>query len=282
MTAEQQTTLPLSNPPKSTQPWLIGTWNVNSVRARMGHVLRFLVEYRPQVLCLQETKVQDADFPQEPFAKLGYYCAIFGEKKQRGVAILSTQPLELVEKGFTNQHIALPNSSTPEEARMIHGVSNGVRIFNVYFPNGTQVGSERFAYKLSFYQQLQTLLQQRFSSEEAILLVGDFNVAPEAIDVHDVAAWEGKICFHPKEREVLSQLKQWGFCDLFRRINPSLQRYTWWDFRTDAYARDAGLRIDFIWASRGMKARCTQCWIETHERERDKPSDHVPVMAYFG
>ena len=274
-------------------PWLVGTWNVNSVRMRLQHIQRFLVEYRPQVLCLQETKVQDDHFPHQAFAELGYHCALFGEKKNNGVAILSLNPLEQVERGFLNQPSTPSTTTNPqndtepalnpaeEPARIIHGVYQGVHIFNVYFPNGTKVGTERFAFKLAFYQRLKQLLETRFSPHHPVLVVGDFNVAPAAIDVHDPLAWEGKICYHPQEREVLGQLKQWGFWDVFRHFEPTAQRYTWWDFRTRAFERNAGLRIDFIWASMGMKGRATQCWIETAERERDKPSDHVPVMAYF-
>ena len=250
----------------------IVTWNVNSIRSRMEHLLRFLVEWRPDVLCLQETKVTDEIFPREPIEQLGYNLAIMGQKTYNGVAILSPHPLGEVALGF-------PGQGDAEQKRLIAATVAGVRVVNAYVPNGNKVGSEKFAEKMAFLARLRGYLDQRHAPTEPLALVGDFNVAPAPEDVYDPEKLAGTICYHPDERKALETLREWGFTDLFRRFETGGGHYSWWDYRSGAFPRDAGLRIDHIWASPPLAQRSRTCFIERGERAREKASDHAPVIA---
>jgi exodeoxyribonuclease-3 len=252
----------------------LGTWNVNSVRVRLEHLLRVLVEWRPDVLCLQETKVSDEQFPSAPIEKLGYRIALSGQKTYNGVAILARHPIADVRKGFDG-------SDGEEQKRLIAATVRGVRVVNAYIPNGGAVGSDKFADKLAFLEALRGYFERYHKPGEPLVLVGDFNVAAAPEDVWDPAALEGTTCYHPDERLRLEALRGWGFRDQFRRFEQGAGHYTWWDYREGAWPRNAGLRIDHIWASPALDERARACLIERDERGRDKASDHVPVIAAY-
>jgi exodeoxyribonuclease-3 len=250
------------------------TWNVNSLRARLPLVLRWVKQHRPDVLCLQETKVEDELFPLDDFTIFGYHEALHGQKTYNGVALLSRRPIEAVARGFDGK-------GGDEQKRLIAGTVAGIRVVNAYVPNGGEVGSDKFAYKLEFIAQLHRYLDQRHRPDEPLVLVGDFNVATEPGDVFSVEAMEGQVCYHPDERAALAQLKAWGFEDLFRRFEKAPGHYTWWDYRQAGWPRNHGLRIDHIWTTRPLAERSQSCTIDREERARDKASDHVPVTAMF-
>jgi exodeoxyribonuclease-3 len=253
---------------------ILGTWNVNSVRVRLEHLLRVLVEWRPDVLCLQETKVGDEQFPRAPIEALGYRAAVLGQKTYNGVAILARHPLEEVMPGFDGR------DSEPEK-RLLAATVRGIRVVNAYVPNGQSVGSEKFAAKLDFLARLRDYCDARHRTSEPLALVGDFNVAPAPGDVHDPDKLDGTVCYHPREREALAHLCAWGFTDQFRAFQPGPGHYTWWDYREGAFPRNAGMRIDHILASPALAGRARACLIEREERARDKASDHVPVLAAY-
>jgi exodeoxyribonuclease III len=252
----------------------LGTWNVNSVRVRLEHLLRVLVEWRPDVLCLQETKVEDEKFPLEPIEALGYRAALSGQKTYNGVAILARHPLQSVRKGFDGR-------DREEQKRLIAATVRGIRVVNAYIPNGGEVGSDKFADKLSFLERLRAYFDEQHKPSEPVVLVGDFNVAPAPEDVWDPAALDGTTCYHPDERSRLETLRKWGFRDQFRRFESAGGHFTWWDYREGAWPRNAGLRIDHVWASTALDKRARACLIEREERGREKASDHVPVIAAY-
>ncbi len=236
----------------------------------MEHVTRFLIEHAPDVLCLQETKMTDDLFPEDKFRELGYQTVWWGEKSYNGVAILSRYPISQPTKGFDNE-------TSP--ARLLAGTIEGIRVFNGYFPQGRSVESEHFQAKLSFYQRLLELLQQQYQPSAPLVLTGDFNIAPQERDVYDPQAMENQVGFHPQERQVLEKLYGWGWHDAFRLFHQEAGHHTWWDFRTAAWEKGHGLRLDHIWLTAPLAQQATNCWIETEERSRPKPSDHAPVMA---
>lgn len=250
------------------------TWNVNSLRARLETVTRWLQEYRPDVACLQETKVADEQFPREPLEALGYQIAMHGQRTYNGVAILSRLPLVDVAPGFDGK-------GGDEQKRLIAATMDGIRVVNAYIPNGQEVGSEKFAYKLDFFKQLKRYFDRHHTPKEPVVLVGDFNVAPAPEDVFDHEEMDGQVCYHPDERKALEKLRSWGFVDQFRRLHPEPGYYTWWDYRQASFQRDRGLRIDHVWTSPALTPRTEACWIDRDERARDKASDHAPVVVTF-
>lgn len=252
----------------------IATWNVNSIRTRVPHVLDWLAEHRPTVLCLQETKVEDPLFPRREFEEQGYHLSVSGQKSYNGVAVLSIVPIEETRFG-------LPGDPDDAPRRLMTAVIAGIRVINVYVPNGSEVGSEKFAYKLNFLSRLRNVVEKWISDGRPSVLLGDLNVAPEARDVYDPVAMEGQILFHPDERAGLSAVKDIGLEDLFRLHHADDGRYSWWDYRMNAFRRNMGLRIDHIWATLDLAKRCTACEIDIAPRKREKPSDHAPVWARF-
>jgi exodeoxyribonuclease-3 len=252
----------------------IATWNVNSIRARLETVRDWMVRARPDVLCLQEIKVTDADFPASAFEELGYRVAVSGEKTYNGVAILSRHDLTSVLVGF-------PDYAAAGQKRLIAADVGGLRIVNAYIPNGFQPDSPKFVYKLEFIRELRRYLERLHTPGDPLVLVGDFNIAPEARDVYDPQAMEGEIGFHPDERTTLTALKSWGFEDVFRRHHEEAGLFSWWDYRAAAFRRNMGLRIDHIWATPPAAKLSTECAMDREMRALPRPSDHIPVWATF-
>ena len=250
----------------------IATWNVNSLRARLEIVVDWLVRDSPDVVCLQETKVVDEGFPVEPLAAMGYQTVFVGQKTYNGVAILSRLPL-------TDIVLALPEAPGEDEKRFIAATVAGIRVINVYVPNGQEVGSPKFYYKLAWLERLRTYLATTYTPDEALLLCGDFNVAPEPRDVYDPEKVDGEILYHPEERAAFARLLAWGLCDTLRLHQAAGGVYSWWDYRAAAFRRNLGFRIDHILVTPPLAARCTGVALERQLRQLPKPSDHIPVVA---
>jgi len=258
----------------------VATWNVNSVRARRERLLRWLTANQPDVLCLQEIKVTEAEFPSMELKALGYHAAVFGQKTYNGVAILSRQePLE-VERGFGD---GVDDPQARLIAARIPDVSGrDARVVSVYVPNGREIGSDRWHYKLEWMRRLRAWLDRRASPADPLVVCGDFNVAPEARDVHDPKAWEPTVLFHPEARAALRQVCAWGLSDTLRLRHQEAGLYSWWDYRMLGFPKNHGLRIDLVLASEPLARRCVAASIDRQERKGQQPSDHVPVVAEFG
>lgn len=256
----------------------IATWNVNSIRVRLPHVVRWLREQSPDVLCLQELKTPDEEFPRADFEAEGYVCAVAGQKTYNGVAVLARQPLDDVAVGLP--HLA-PDHPLNVQRRLLAATVGGVRVLCAYLPNGEAVGSEKFDFKLAFFRELERYLGSWLLPSEPACLCGDFNVAPEAIDLYDPAGWEGQVLCTREEREGLERLRRVGLEDCFRKHHAEGGRYSWWDYRMKAFQRKRGIRIDHLWATSVLAARCTSADIDQAPRGWDRPSDHAPVWAEF-
>jgi exodeoxyribonuclease III len=252
----------------------IATWNVNSILARQIQVARWLEFNRPDVLCMQETKCVDEKFPVEEFANIGYVSESFGQAAYNGVAILSRVKCEDVRRG-------LPDDDEGAQSRLIAATVGGIRIVNVYMPNGQAVGTDKFYYKLEWMKRLRRFLDSCYQTGERVLLCGDFNVAPEDRDVHDPVMWRGRIMFSDDEKDALSKIKSWGFIDAFRLHNSDEKQFSWWDYRAGAFRRNLGLRIDHVWVSEPLVEQSTSVAIDKEPRRWEKPSDHAPVIAEF-
>jgi exodeoxyribonuclease-3 len=252
---------------------IVATWNVNSIRMRMERLQHWLEQRKPDVLCLQETKVVNEDFPVEPFQALGYQCYVHGQKSYNGVAILARTAAADLVKG-------LPEDGPDAPSRLVAGSFEGVRIINVYAPNGGEVNSDKYAYKLDWYRRFRTFLDS-LSPKDEVLLCGDFNVAPEDRDVWDPEKWRGQILFSEPEKSALINLIDWGLTDALRIYHQEAGLYTWWDYRGGAFHRGWGVRIDHIFLSPPLAERCSAVEIDREERKGPKPSDHAPVIASF-
>jgi exodeoxyribonuclease III len=253
---------------------LIATWNVNSILARMASVTRWLDDVKPDVVCMQETKCTDDKFPLLIFQERGYQCQLFGQQTYNGVAILTRDTCDTTHRGY-------PGDDATAQSRLITTTVNGINIVNVYIPNGQAVGSEKFEFKLAWMRRLREFFDANYDRNTPVLLCGDFNVAPEERDVHDVRLWQGRIMFSEQERATLQQIKDWGFIDAFRLHTEAGGKFSWWDYRAGAFRRNLGLRIDHIWISDPLLARSTRSWIDVEPRTWEKPSDHAPVLAEF-
>lgn len=251
----------------------IATWNVNSIRVRQDAVLAWIERHLPDVLCLQETKVVDEKFPRAAFEALGFAVEAYGQPAYNGVAILSRRPLSDVVRG-------LPGEASDAARRAIAATVEGVRVVNVYVPNGEAVGSEKFAHKLAWLDRLRQAIEPA-PRDSALVLCGDLNVAPEPRDVHDPAAWEGNVLYHPDARAALARVTDWGLVDALRLHHHEGGLFSWWDYRMNAFKRKLGLRIDHILVSPSLAARCTACAIDAEPRAQAQPSDHAPVYATF-
>jgi exodeoxyribonuclease-3 len=250
----------------------IATWNVNSIRARLARVTAWTARELPDVLCLQEIKVPDEDFPLAPFAALGYEAALYGQRAYHGVAILSRRPMTDVVRG-------LPDDPPDAQRRLIAATIDGVRLINVYVPNGQSPESEKFVFKLEWLARLHDYLEGVIRKTRPLLLLGDFNIAPEDRDVHDPDFWWGRVHFHPSEHRALARILALGLHDVFRRHHDAGGFYTWWDYRALAFPKNHGLRIDLLLGNAALLKRSKSCVIHRDERKGENPSDHVPVVA---
>lgn len=252
----------------------VATWNVNSITVRMPHVLQWIETNQPDVLCLQETKITDDKFPTLDFLNIGYNSAFLGQKSYNGVAILSKHEFETVQYNF-------PDDTDESPKRLIAATIKGVHIVNTYIPNGTELWSDPFRFKLDWLQRLRHYFDTFCPKDSDVLLCGDFNVAPDERDVYDVRTWEGKLHFSKPERAALDYVKKWGFVDAFRIFHEEGRHFSWWNYREGAFFKDNGLRIDHIWVSPSLAARCLLCRIDKTPRGWERPSDHAPVVAEF-
>jgi len=253
----------------------VASFNVNGVRARMPVLLEWLGKAQPDVACLQETKVQDPEFPHGPLEELGYHCAFRGEKGFNGVAVLSRWPIEVLQVG-------LDDGGPPDESRLILVRVRGVRILNTYVPQGTSPDSPRFLYKLQWFERLRGFMDRSFAPQEPVIWSGDFNVAPDPRDVHDPEGLRGEIGFHPQEHQALEEVRQRGWVDVFRRHVQEGGHYTFWDYRIrSALSRGLGWRVDHIWATEPLARRSARAWIDVWPRRTERPSDHTPILAEF-
>ncbi|MFQ5937072.1 MAG: exodeoxyribonuclease III, partial [Acidiferrobacterales bacterium] len=216
----------------------IATWNVNSLRVRLGHVLEWVALQRPDIVCLQETKIVDADFPVEPITQAGYDVVYAGERSYNGMAILS--------RGAATEVVTDVAGLGDAQKRLIAATYDGIRVVNVYVPNGQEVGSEKHTYKLEWLQRLAEYVESQLQTYSELALLGDFNIAPEARDVHDPVLWEGTVLFSEKERHAFRALLDVGLIDVFRIFEQPQASFTWWDYRAGAFRRNLGLRIDHI------------------------------------
>ena len=252
-------------------PFRLATWNVNSLRVRLPHLLDWLARERPDAVCLQETKTEDANFPVAELRTAGYEAVYSGQKAYNGVAILSRSAPAGVQQGIPR--------FADDLKRVIAATVNGVRIVSIYAPNGQAVGSEKYAYKLRWYEALVTWTKAALSEHSRLALAGDFNVAPEDRDVHDPKRWEGQIHVSAEEREAFRHLLDTGVTDAFRLFAQPEKEFSWWDYRLAAFQRNWGLRIDGILLSAGLAERCRGCFIDKAPRGLERPSDHAPVLA---
>ena len=251
----------------------IATWNVNSLKVRLPHVLDWLRTQQPDILALQETKLSDADFPTLDFAEVGYHAAFSGQKTYNGVAILSRLPAQDLVTD-------LPELDDPQR-RVLAATLGGVRVLNLYVPNGQAVGSDKYLYKLDWLNKLNRWLAAELSQHSRLVMLGDFNIAPEDRDVHDPSAWAGQVLCSEPERAAFRQLIAQGLTDTFRLFPQEEQSFSWWDYRAAAFRRNLGLRIDHILASPVLADHCHGCRIDTAPRRLERPSDHAPVIAEF-
>jgi len=247
----------------------IATWNVNSLKVRLPHLLGWLAEQQPDVVCLQETKQQDADFPHAELQAAGYHSVCSGQKTYNGVAILSRDPIADVRTGIPD--------FADEQKRVIAATIADVRIVCVYVPNGQSVDSDKYQYKLNWLAALTAWLKDELAKHPKLALLGDYNIAPEDRDVHDPQAWQGNVLVSEPEREAFKGLAALGLRDAFRLFEQDAKSYSWWDYRMLAFRRNQGLRIDHILISEALQ--CTACVINKAPRKLERPSDHTPVIA---
>jgi exodeoxyribonuclease-3 len=286
----------------------IATWNVNSIRTRLNHIVNWLQENPVDALCLQETKVVDESFPHQELLEIGYHSAIAGQKSYNGVAILSRTPLEQVSVGFSpllGQNVA----DLDEQKRVITGILDGIRLVNLYVPNGSAVGSDKYNYKLRWLealrQYLEVLLEEKTEEKAkgkrqkaevshppsplppsppppvlpSLLVCGDFNIALEDLDIHDPAGRQKMVMATDLERQALTAVLELGLADVFRKFNSEGGQFSWWDYRAAAFRRNLGWRIDHIYLTPDLYDRALSCHIDIAPRKLEQPSDHTPVIV---
>ncbi len=250
----------------------LATWNVNSIRARKDRVVAWLDKHRPDVLCMQEIKVEDDGFPRDAFEALGYQLAISGQKSYNGVAIASRRPLDDV-------HVGLHDDD--DQRRLIAATIGGVRVICAYFPNGEAVTSPKYPYKLQWMARLRAWLDAQVQPSARVILCGDFNVMPEDRDCWNPAAWTGKALFSEPEKQALREIAAWGFHDAFRKHHEEGGLYSYWDYLGVALFKNQGLRIDHVYVTQAMLSACSACDIDREARKGQNASDHAPVIAVF-
>jgi exodeoxyribonuclease-3 len=251
----------------------LATWNVNSLKVRLPHLTDWLARTQPDIVCLQELKLEDAKFPRAELEAAGYQAAFSGQKTYNGVAILARAGLSEVSAGMPG--------FADEQKRVIAATVGGVRSICVYCPNGQAVGSEKYDYKLRWFAALKEYLAAETARHPQLAVAGDFNVAPEDRDVHDPKAWEGQVHVSEPERAAWRALLGLGLKDSFRLFEQPEKIYSWWDYRMMGFRRNAGLRIDQILVSAALASRCTACTVDKEPRKLERPSDHAPVIAEF-
>jgi exodeoxyribonuclease-3 len=252
----------------------IATWNVNSIRKRLDRVVPWLAEHRPDVLCVQETKVEDDKFPRAEIEAAGYHVLCHGQKTYNGVALLTLQPVRDPVMGFGD-------GVKDEQARFLVATVGQVRVGSVYVPNGQAVGSEKFLYKLEWLGRWRKWLERNADAGADLILCGDLNVAPDDRDVYDPEGWKDQIPCHPDERAALAEVCRWGLVDTLRQLHSEAGLYSWWDYRQLGFAKNRGLRIDMILCSAGLAGRLLRAEIDRLARKGENPSDHAPVIAEF-
>jgi exodeoxyribonuclease-3 len=251
------------------------SWNVNSLRVRLPHLLEWLAKQAPEVVCLQEIKTEDAKFPVEEIEKAGYHCVWSGQKAYNGVAILSRAPLVDMTAGMLD----FPDEQKRVIAATVGKGSEPIRVVCAYVPNGQAVDSEKYEYKLRWLAAFRTWLEGELGEHRRLAVLADFNIAPADEDVHDPKAWESQVLCSSREREAFRNLLTLGLKDSFRMFMQREKSFTWWDYRTNAFKRNLGLRIDHILISSELASLCRECVIDVEPRRLERPSDHAPVMA---
>lgn len=253
----------------------LATWNVNSLNVRLPHLLDWLAQEQPDVVCLQETKLTDDAFPVAALGEAGYRAVFSGQKTYNGVAILS----RIASVGEPGEVVAGLPGFGDEQKRVLAATVDGVRVICLYIPNGQSVDSEKYQYKLAWLQALQAWLRAELAAHPRLAVLGDFNIAPEDRDVHDPAAWAGQVLCSEPEREQFRAMLGQGLRDAFRLFEQPERIYSWWDYRAAAFRRDLGLRIDHILLSADLAAACNICRVDRVPRTWERPSDHAPVIA---
>lgn len=248
----------------------IASWNMNSLRVRLPHVLEWLESEKPDVLGLQETKLVDDKFPADELAEAGYESVFFGQPTYNGVALLSRKPCEDVFRG-------MPGFEDPQ-ARVIGGTFDGIRVLNLYVPNGSEVGSEKYEYKLKWLDHLASLVEDEIRLHPKMVVMGDFNIAPRDADVHDPEEWRGKVLFSEPEHAALQRLLDLGLVDSFREFEQEEGVFSWWDYRAAGFRRNRGLRIDLLLTSAGISNHLSTSKVDIEPRRWERPSDHAPVL----
>lgn len=252
----------------------IATWNVNSINVRIPHLVAWLLRAEPDVVCLQETKCIDENFPAVVLEEAGYVAEFTGQKSYNGVAILTKKPLTDVQRNF-------PGDEDDAQKRMIAGTIDGVRIVNTYVPNGSELWSDKFKFKLDWLQRLRAYFDETCDANSDVLLCGDFNVAMQDEDVWNAGAYRDRLHFSLPERAAMHYVKQFGLVDAFRQVNGNVKEFSWWDYRAGSWQKNQGLRIDHIWVSPSLAAKCKSCVVDKSTRELELPSDHAPMIAEF-
>ncbi len=261
---------------KRSGKFTVATFNVNSVRSRLDVLLPWIGNHLPDVLCLQEIKVETDKFPLEPFKAAGYECAVFGEKSYNGVAILSRGPLADVRRGLDD------GKEKSEPARLIRATVRGVAVVNTYVPQGHEPDSDKFRYKLEWLERLRRFFEREYAPDAKVLWCGDMNIAPTPIDIHDPKGLLGHVGFRPEVWKALGEVTAWGFEDVFRRHRPEPGWYSYYDYRAkDPVKKKTGWRVDHIYCTAPLARLCTDSWIDVNTRLAEKPSDHCPVLAEF-
>jgi exodeoxyribonuclease-3 len=252
---------------------IIATWNVNSLKVRLPHLLDWLARHRPDAICLQETKTEDAKFPAADLQAAGYQLAYSGQKTYNGVAILARTELSDIQAGIPG--------FADEQKRVLAATVNGVRLVCAYVPNGQAVGSEKYSYKLAWLAAFERWLADEMKRYPALAVLGDYNIAPADEDVHDPKAWEGQVLCSAEERDAFQCLVALGLKDSFRLFPQAAGSFSWWDYRMNAFKRKMGLRIDHVLLSPALATGCLRCEIDIEPRKLERPSDHAPVLAEF-
>jgi len=254
----------------------IATWNVNSLNVRLPHVIDWITEHQPDILCLQETKQVNDKFQHDAFSDIGYHSYHNGQKTYNGVAIIS-------KKKLNDINFNLPNFDDPQK-RIISGTwtsesNDKIYIVSAYIPNGQSVGSDKFIYKINWLKKFSGWVEKLAKKYDRIILTGDFNIAPEDKDCHDANEWVGQILISPEERELFNNILDIGFHDSYREINPDKKEYSWWDYRMASFRRNLGMRIDHILVSTKMIPNVKKSYIDKKPRMLERPSDHTPVVT---